>query len=88
MVDADSVRGHELLRRWLSVNGFTHEAGAARLQTTVSTLRSWLFRKRRPSLVAASVIEAATGSMVTRNDWLSTEEVAQVRAAAAGHASD
>lgn len=80
-----TVSGPVLLRRWLEQANLTHETAAGRLGTTVPTLRSWLFKKRRPGLAAATVIERATGGFVTRNDWLNDEELASARVAAAGH---
>ena len=84
----DTVRGHGLLRSWLEQQDITHEAAAERLGTNVNTLRSWLFKKRRPGLAAATVIETATASFVKRDDWLNDEELATARVAAAGNAAN
>jgi|7_EtaG_2_1085326.scaffolds.fasta_scaffold206323_1 transposase len=75
------LQGTRLLRVWMQNESLTRRNAASRLGVGLATLDSWVQGLRRPGLFAARVIEEASSGLVKADDWLTGDELAQVRSA-------
>ena len=70
----------ERFRAWLAGDARSYDAIADIIGTNKSSLSQWANGWNRPTIQRAARIEALTDGRVSVADWLTADEVAQVRA--------